>query len=137
MRFDGKFLAVNGTPNFDVTFTAVTQHDGKFLVVDGFPFFDGNFLTVDGNSNFDGKSPLYRHRPPVWYFYVGKYTEHLPESNSTLFRQVYYNSITLCACVGLCGRVHLFVNTRISCSRFLLYMPVYYESRPCYAQSNS
>ena len=79
MRADGKFLAVNGKPNFDGTFTAVRQHDGKFLAVDGFPFFDGNFLAVDGNSNFDGKSPLYRHRPPVRYFYVGKFTEHLPE----------------------------------------------------------
>ena len=56
----------------------VTQHDGKFLAVDGFPFFDCNFLAVDGNSNFDGKSPLYRDRPPVRYFYVGKFTEHLP-----------------------------------------------------------
>ena len=78
MRVDSKFLAVNGKSNFDGTFTAVTQHDGKFLAVDGFPFFDGNFLAVDGNSNFDGKSPLYRDRPPVRYFYVGKFTEHLP-----------------------------------------------------------
>ena len=66
MRVDGKVLAVNGKSNFDGTFTAVTQHDGKFLA-------------VDGNSNFDGKSPLYRDRPPVRYFYVGKFTEHLPE----------------------------------------------------------
>ena len=65
MRVDGKFLAVNGKPNFDGTFTAVTQHDGKFLA-------------VDDNSNFDGKSPLYRDRPPVRYFYVGKFTEHRP-----------------------------------------------------------
>ena len=65
MRVDGKVLAVNGKSNFDGTFTAVTQHDGKFLA-------------VDGNSNFDGKSPLYRDRPPVRYFYVGKFTEHLP-----------------------------------------------------------
>ena len=80
MRVDGKFLAVNGKSNFDGTFTAVTQHDGKFLAVDGFPFFDGKFLAVDGNSNFDGKSPLYRDRPPVRYFYVGKFTEHLPDT---------------------------------------------------------
>ena len=78
MRVDGKFLAVNGKSNFDGTFTSVTQHDGKVLAVDGFPFFDGNFLAVDGNSNFDGKSPLYRDRPPVRYFYVGKFIEHLP-----------------------------------------------------------
>ena len=78
MRVDGKFLAVNGKSNFDGTFTAVTQHEGKFLAVDGFPFFDGKFLAVDGNSNFDGKSPLYRDRPPVRYFYVGKFTAHLP-----------------------------------------------------------
>ena len=52
MRVDGKFLAVNGKPNFDGTFTAVTQHDGKFLALDSFPFFDGNFLAVDGNSKF-------------------------------------------------------------------------------------
>ena len=84
MRVDGKFLAVNGKSNFDGTFTAVTQHDGKFLAVDGFPFFDGNFLAVDGNSNFDGKSPLNRDRPPVRYFYVRKFTEHLP-GNITLF----------------------------------------------------
>ena len=50
----------------------------SFWRVDGFPFFDDNFLAVDGNSNFDGKSPLYRDRPPVRYFYVGKFTEHLP-----------------------------------------------------------
>ena len=78
MRVDGKFLAVNGKSNFDVTFAAVTQRDGKLLAVDGFLFFDGNFLAVDGNSNFDGKSLLYRDRPPVRYFYVGKFTEHLP-----------------------------------------------------------
>ena len=78
MRVDGKFLAVNGKSIFDGIFTAVTQHDGKFLAVDGFPFFDGNFLAVDGNSNLDGKSPLYRDRPPVRYFYVGKFTEHFP-----------------------------------------------------------
>ena len=71
-------MAVNGKSNFDGTFTAVTQHEGKFLAVDGFPFFDGKFLAVDGNSNFDGKSLLYRDRPPVRYFYVGKFTEHLP-----------------------------------------------------------
>ena len=81
MRVDGKFLAVNGKSNFDGTFTAVTQHDGKFLAVDGFPFFDGNFLAVDGNSNFDGKSPLYRDRPPVRYCCVGNVTEHLLEKN--------------------------------------------------------
>ena len=73
MRVDGKFLAVNDKSVFDCTFTAVTQHDGKFLAVDGFPFFDGNFLAVDG------KSSLYRDRPPVRYFYVGKITEHLPD----------------------------------------------------------
>ena len=78
MRVDGKFLAVHGKSNFDGTFTAVTQHDGKFLAVDGFPFFDGNCLAVDGNSNFHDESPLYRDRPPVRYFYVGKFTEHLP-----------------------------------------------------------
>ena len=39
---------------------------------------DGKFLAVDGKSNFDGKSPLYRDRPPVRYFYVGKITEHRP-----------------------------------------------------------
>ena len=44
MRVYGKFLAVGGKSNSDVTFTAVTQHDSKFLAVDGFPFFDGNFL---------------------------------------------------------------------------------------------
>ena len=76
--FDGKFLAVDGKSNFDGILTAVTQHDGKFLAVDGFPFFDGNFLAVDCNSNFDDKPPLYRDRPPVRYFYVGKFTEHLP-----------------------------------------------------------
>ena len=65
--------------NFDGTFTAITQHDGKCLAVDGFPLNDGNFLAVDGNSNFDGKSPLYRDRPPVRYIYVGKITEHLPD----------------------------------------------------------
>ena len=48
------------------------------MAVDGFPFLDGKFLAVDGNSNFDGKSPLYRDRPPVRCFYVGKFTEHLP-----------------------------------------------------------
>ena len=78
MRVDCKCLAVDGKSNCDGTFTAVTQHDGKFLAVDGFPFFDDNFLAVDGDSNFDGKSPLYRDRPPVRYFYVGKFTEHLP-----------------------------------------------------------
>ena len=78
MRVDGKFLAVNGKSNFDCTFTAVTQQDGKLLAVDGFPFFIGNILSIAGNSNFDGKSPLYQDRPPVWYFYVGKFTERLP-----------------------------------------------------------
>ena len=78
MRIDGKFLVVDGKSNFDGTFTAVSQHDGKFLAVDGVPFFDGNFLGVDGNSNFDGKSALYRDRPPVRYFYVGNITQHLP-----------------------------------------------------------
>ena len=78
MRVDGKFLTVNGKSNFDGTFTAVTQHDGKLLAVDGFPFFYGNFMAVDGKANFDGKSPLYRDRPPVRYIYVGKITEHLP-----------------------------------------------------------
>ena len=78
MRVDGKFLAVNGKSNFDGTFTAVTQHDGKLLAVDGFPFYERNFLAVEGNSNFDRKSPLYRDRPPVRYFYVGKFTEHRP-----------------------------------------------------------
>ena len=52
MRVDGKFLAVDGKPNFDGTFSAVTQHDGKFSAVDSFPFFDGNSLAVDGNSKF-------------------------------------------------------------------------------------
>ena len=85
MRVDGKFLAVYGKYDFDGTFTAVTQHDGKFLAVDGFPFFDDNFLAVDGNSNFDGKSPLYRDRPPVRYFYVGKFPEHLPGHNEAVF----------------------------------------------------
>ena len=80
MRVDAKFLAVNGKSNFDGTFTAVTQHDGKLLAVDGFPFYERNFLAVEGNSNFDRKSPLYRDRPPVRYFYVGKITEHLPEN---------------------------------------------------------
>ena len=79
MRVDGIFFAVNGKTNFDGSFTAATQHDGKVLVVDGFPFSDGNVLAVGGNSNFDGKSPLYRDRPPVRHFYVGKFTEHLPE----------------------------------------------------------
>ena len=78
MRVDDKFLAVNGKSNFDGTVTAETQHDGNVLTVDGFPFFNGNVLAVDGSSNFDGKSPLYRDRPPVRYFYVGKFTEHLP-----------------------------------------------------------
>ena len=64
--------------NFEGTFAAVTQHDGKCLAGDGFPFNDGNFLAVDGNSNFDGKSPLCRDRPPVRYFYLGKFTEHHP-----------------------------------------------------------
>ena len=77
MRVDGTFLAVNGKPNIDGTFTAVTQRDGKFLAVDRFPFLDGNFLAVDGNSNFDGKSPLYRDRPPVRYFYA----ENLPNTS--------------------------------------------------------
>ena len=89
------FLAVNGKSNFDGTFTAITQHDGKFLAVDGFPFFDCNFLAVDGNSNFDGKSPLYRDRPPVRYFYVGKFTEHLPG----IFREELnqsYSSVAYC-----------------------------------------
>ena len=72
MRVDVKFSAVNGKSTFDGTFTAVTQHDGKFLAVDGFPFFDGNFLAVGGYSKFDGKSPLYRDRPPVRYFHAGK-----------------------------------------------------------------
>ena len=71
MRVDGKFMAVNGKSNFDGTFTAVTPHDGKLLAVDGFPFYDGNFLAADCSSNFDRKSPLYRDRPPVRYFYVG------------------------------------------------------------------
>ena len=57
MRADGKFLAVNGKPSFDGTFTAVTQHDGKFLALDSFPFFDGNFLAVDGNSNLTVSRP--------------------------------------------------------------------------------
>ena len=73
-------MAVDGKSNFDGTFTVVTQHDGKFLAVDGFPFFNGNSLAVEGNSNFDGKSPLYRDRPPVRYVYVGKITEHSPEN---------------------------------------------------------
>ena len=72
-------MAVNGKSNFDGTFTAVTQHGGKVLAVDALPFFDGNSLAIDGNSNLDGKSPLYRDRPPVRYFYVGKFTEHLPD----------------------------------------------------------
>ena len=71
-------MAVDGTSNFDGIFKAVTQHDGKFLAVDGFAFVEGNFLAVRGISNFDGKSPLYRDRPPVRYLYVGKITEHLP-----------------------------------------------------------
>ena len=60
MRVDGKFLAVNGKSNFDVTFAAVTQRDGKLLAVDGFSLFCRLHLSVDGNSNFDGKSPLYQ-----------------------------------------------------------------------------
>ena len=75
MEVDGNFLAVNGKSIFDGTFTAVTQHDGTFLAEEGSPFLNGNFLAVDGHSNFDGKSPLYRDRPPVRYFYVGKFTE--------------------------------------------------------------
>ena len=78
MRVDVKFLAVNSKSIFQGTFTAVTRHDGRFLAVDGFPFFYGNVLAVDVNSHFDGKSPLYRDRPPVRYFNVGKITEHLP-----------------------------------------------------------
>ena len=78
MRVDGKVFAVNSQWNLDGTFTAVTQQDGNFLAVDGFLFFDGTFFEVDGNSNFDGKSPLYRDRPPVRYLYVGKFAEHLP-----------------------------------------------------------
>ena len=81
MRVDGTFLAVNGKSNFVGPFTAVTQHDGTFLAVDGFPVVDGNVLAVEGNSNFDGKTPLYRDRPPVLYFYVGKFTEHLLGKN--------------------------------------------------------
>ena len=77
MRVDGTFLAVNGKSNFDGTFTAVTQHDGKFFGGRRFPFYKGNFWGVDGNSNLDGKSPIYRDRPPVRYFYVRKFTDHL------------------------------------------------------------
>ena len=38
------------------------------------------FWPMTVTQNFDGKSPLYRDRPPVRYFYVGKITEHLPEN---------------------------------------------------------
>ena len=82
MRVDGKLLAVNGKSNFDGTFTAVNQHDG-------------NVLAVDGTSNFDCKSPLHRDRPPVRYFYVGKFTEHLPG----IFREELnqsYSSVAYC-----------------------------------------
>ena len=75
MRVDGKLLAVNGKSNFDGTFTAVTQHDG-------------NVLAVDGTSNFDCKSPLHRDRPPVRYFYVGKFTEHLRVLFSFFFSEL-------------------------------------------------
>ena len=78
MCVDGKVLAVNGKSDFDGAFKAVTQQDGNVLAVDGFPLFDGDFLAVDGNSNFDGKSRLYRDRPPFRYFCVGGITEHLP-----------------------------------------------------------
>ena len=78
MRVDGKFLAVNGKSIFDGTFAAVTQHDGKFFAVDGFLFFDRNVLAVDGNSTFDGKSPVYRDRPPVRYFLM---SENLPNTS--------------------------------------------------------
>ena len=64
----------------------------SFWRVDGFPFFDDNFLAVDGNSNFDGKSPLYRDRPPVRYFYVGKFTEHFPEKNDSIRDCLLYTS---------------------------------------------
>ena len=37
-QHDGKFLAVDGTSNFDGIFTAVTQHDGKLPAADGFRF---------------------------------------------------------------------------------------------------
>ena len=79
--------------NFDGTFTAITQHDGKCLAVDGFPSNDGNFLAVVGNSNFDGKSPLYRDRPPVRYFDVGK----LPNTSLKIIqvnqRSCYINTV--------------------------------------------
>ena len=49
------------------------------MAINGKSNIDGNFLAVNGNSNLDGTSPLYRDRPPVRCFYVGKFTEHLPE----------------------------------------------------------
>ena len=48
------------------------------------------------------------------------------ELNITVFRQVFYNSITFCAFIGLCDQVRFFANARIPGARFNSYLPIYY-----------